>query len=139
MDFVDELFGPASAMDQLAEANRIEERQWVRDLVRLRRARGLSQEDVAALMGIGQSGVARIEAGGRDLRLSSLFRYALAVNAKVDHIVSRAEDDRAMVATYRLPAVSQFADESDDPAEAEMLVAPPYAVATGPTSTRAHR
>lgn len=101
MDIIDELFGPETDMDRLAETNHLEQREWIQGLVAMRGRRQLSQAQVGELMGVAQSTVARIEGGDRDMRLSSLFRYALAVNAKVSHIVTPAEDD-ALVATYRL-------------------------------------
>lgn len=45
-----------------------------------RRSRGLSQTEVAARMGTSQSAVARLEAGRGDLRLSTLQRYAAALD-----------------------------------------------------------
>jgi transcriptional regulator with XRE-family HTH domain len=57
------------------------------DLVGLRDRRGLTQQQVADRMGISQPAIARLEAGGRDLRMSTVRRYALAVGAVVDHVV----------------------------------------------------
>jgi DNA-binding XRE family transcriptional regulator len=48
-----------------------------------RRTRGLTQTEVAARMGTSQSAVARLEAGRGDARLSTLQRYAAAL----DHTV----------------------------------------------------
>lgn len=45
---------------------------------------GLSQTEVAARMGTSQSAVARLEAGEDDVRLSSLQRYAAAVEQVLD-------------------------------------------------------
>lgn len=45
---------------------------------------GLSQTEVAARMGTSQSAVARLEAGGADVRLSTLERYAAAVDQVID-------------------------------------------------------
>jgi predicted transcriptional regulator len=45
---------------------------------------GLSQTEVAARMGTSQSAVARLEAGDLDVRLSSLQRYAAAVDQVLD-------------------------------------------------------
>jgi hypothetical protein len=47
-------------------------------------ALGLSQTEVAARMGTSQSAVARLEAGQGDMRLSSLERYAAAVDQVLD-------------------------------------------------------
>jgi ribosome-binding protein aMBF1 (putative translation factor) len=45
---------------------------------------GLSQTEVAALMGTSQSAVARLESGDADLRLSTLERYAAALGQRLD-------------------------------------------------------
>lgn len=50
-------------------------------LASLRRERGLSQTEVAARMGTSQSALARLESGQADVRLSTLARYAAAVDA----------------------------------------------------------
>jgi transcriptional regulator with XRE-family HTH domain len=55
------------------------QRELVTELSRRRQARGLSQTQVAARMGTSQSAVARLEAGGTDVRLSTLQRYAAAL------------------------------------------------------------
>lgn len=56
-------------------------------LVAMRKAKGLSQDQVAERMEITQSAVARIESGERDPRLSTLRRYAMAVGAYYEHHV----------------------------------------------------
>jgi predicted transcriptional regulator len=56
----------------------------VRDLVGQRQAAGLSQTEVAARMGTSQSAVARLEAGGTDIRASTLERYAAAVGGEIN-------------------------------------------------------
>ena len=56
----------------------------VDDLVARRRELGLSQGDVAARMGTSQPAVARLESGGVDARLSTLQRYADAVEVRLD-------------------------------------------------------
>jgi predicted transcriptional regulator len=60
-------------------------------LVRRRQRLGLSQTAVAARMGTSQSAVARLEAGRGDLRLSTLSRYAAALDTSVSFAV--AEDE----------------------------------------------
>jgi transcriptional regulator with XRE-family HTH domain len=52
-------------------------------LVDERLARGLSQTEVAARMGTSQSAVARLERGDADVRLSTLQRYAAALDQRV--------------------------------------------------------
>jgi len=52
-------------------------------LVEERLALGLSQTEVAARMGTSQSAVARLERGDADVRLSTLQRYATALERRV--------------------------------------------------------
>lgn len=68
-----------------------EDHRLVESLIRLRRASGLTQQDVAERMGVTQSAVARIETSQRDPRLSTLRRYAMAVGACVSHTVEAAD------------------------------------------------
>lgn len=63
-----------------------EDARMLDELIRIRHKR-MTQDEVAERMGITQSAVARIEAGDRDPRLSTLRRYALAVGAVVSHKV----------------------------------------------------
>ena len=59
-------------------------RRLVDELVSRRRARGLSQTEVAARMGTSQSAVARLEASAGDLKVSTLERYAAAVGSSIE-------------------------------------------------------
>jgi len=54
------------------------------ELVEHRVALGLSQTEVAARMGTSQSAVARLEAGLLDVRVSTLERYAAAIDQSLD-------------------------------------------------------
>ena len=66
-------------------------RALAEELIERRVALGLSQTEVAARMGTSQSAVARLEAGGTDVRLSTLERYAAAVGEVLDwHLEGRA-------------------------------------------------
>lgn len=56
----------------------------VEQLVGLRRERGFSQADVAERLGTSQPVISRLEAGGRDPRLSTLERYARVVGADLE-------------------------------------------------------
>lgn len=67
-------------------------RRVLDDLVTARRDHGLSQTEVAARMGTSQSVVARLEAGGVDVRLSTLERYASAVGRQIEVRLARAEE-----------------------------------------------
>ncbi|TMM17854.1 MAG: helix-turn-helix transcriptional regulator [Actinobacteria bacterium] len=68
-------------------------------LVARRVAVGLSQTEVAARMGTSQSAVARLESGQGDVRLSSLERYAAAVDQVIDWRLGGPEDPEAGLAT----------------------------------------
>jgi ribosome-binding protein aMBF1 (putative translation factor) len=52
-------------------------------LAALRRSRGLSQTEVAARMGTSQSALARLESGQADVRVSTLARYAAAIDTGI--------------------------------------------------------
>lgn len=65
------------------------------ELVRIRREAGLSQADVAALLGVTQQAVHKIERYDADLKLSTLERYANAIGALVFHHVE-ADNGRAV-------------------------------------------
>jgi predicted transcriptional regulator len=60
-------------------------------LVRRRQRLGLSQTAVAARMGTSQSAVARLEAGRGDPRLSTLSRYAAALDTSVSFAVAEEQ------------------------------------------------
>jgi len=53
------------------------------DLTARRQRAGLSQTEIAARMGTSQSAVARLEAGGSDVRISTLERYAAALGSQL--------------------------------------------------------
>jgi ribosome-binding protein aMBF1 (putative translation factor) len=56
----------------------------------LRRAAGLSRAQVAARMGTSEAAVVRLERGSRDVRLSSIQRFAEALGAQLEMRVRRA-------------------------------------------------
>jgi len=57
---------------------------------------GLSQTEVAARMGTSQSAVARLESGSADLRLSTLERYAAALDQQLDWRLQALGDDHQL-------------------------------------------
>jgi transcriptional regulator with XRE-family HTH domain len=67
-------------------------RELAEALVARRVAVGMSQTEVAARMGTSQSAVARLESGHADVRLSSLERYAAAVDQVIDWRLGRPDD-----------------------------------------------
>jgi transcriptional regulator with XRE-family HTH domain len=59
-------------------------RDFVGRLVAQRVALGLTQTEVAARMGTSQSAVARLESGVADVRISTLERYAAAIERSLE-------------------------------------------------------
>lgn len=59
----------------------------IADLVELRRQRGLSQTDIAERMGTSQSALARVESGRSDLRMSTVARYAEALDVDLNFAI----------------------------------------------------
>jgi transcriptional regulator with XRE-family HTH domain len=74
------------------ERMRARRRVLIEQLVAGRRAAGLSQTELAARMGTSQSAVARLERGEADTRLSTLERYAAALNQRVEWQLRRREE-----------------------------------------------
>ncbi|MFC7595775.1 helix-turn-helix domain-containing protein [Terrabacter sp. GCM10028922] len=107
---LDELLGidphdPSAILaDELVESHY----KLLKDLVDVRRQRGLTQAQVADRMGISQGAVARIEHGDRDPHLSTLRRYAHAVRAMISHTVAPFDRNREVVVDHL----------ADDPYEA---------------------
>ncbi len=66
--------------------------ELIGQLSELRRQRGLSQTEVAARMGTSQSALARLESGQADVRVSTLARYAAALDADLGFTV-RGRDE----------------------------------------------
>jgi transcriptional regulator with XRE-family HTH domain len=75
----DEQPGAEDRVAQMAE----ERGRMVRELAAQRQAAGLSQTEVAAVMGTSQSAVARLESGTSDVRASTLERYAAAIGGQI--------------------------------------------------------
>jgi len=63
------------------------DREFLAALVKVRKDRGLTQEDVAVLLGVTQPTVAAFERQEGDPKLSTIRRYAQAVGALVKHVV----------------------------------------------------
>lgn len=100
---LEEMLGidPERPEDRHARALVVADDELIRDLVELREREGLSQADVARRMGVDPSAVSRIETGTRDLRQSTLRRYAYAVGAVVHHQVRSAARERRAEAVLK--------------------------------------
>ena len=63
--------------------------ELIGQLALLRRSLGLSQTEVAARMGTSQSALARLESGQNDIRVSTLSRYAEALDTHVGFTIRK--------------------------------------------------
>lgn len=104
-------------------------------LVGFRKALGLNQSEVARRMGVGQSTVSGFETEMSDPRLSTLQRYARAVEAHVDVVIDwRADCD------WINPAVqSGYVRTSVRPIESRPSPVSEAAVASWGEASRRHR
>jgi transcriptional regulator with XRE-family HTH domain len=90
------------------------DRELLQALVRRRNELGLSQTDVAKRMDISQGALSRIESGLRDPHLSTLRRYAVAVEAVVHHTIVPDRSASAVRAERILTVVRDLEVEDDD-------------------------
>lgn len=90
---IDELLGidMNDPKDQLASELVANDEVLLDRLIAVRKRRHLTQAEVGERMGISQGAVARIEGAERDPHLSTLRRYAMAVEALVQHTVKAVE------------------------------------------------
>jgi transcriptional regulator with XRE-family HTH domain len=71
----------------------VQRRRLVAELEARRLGLGMTQTQVAALMGTSQSAVARLESGDADIRLSTLERYAAALSHELEWHLKPMEED----------------------------------------------
>ena len=81
----------------------------LRRLVELRKAKGLTQSEVGKRMGVTQAAVSAFERLEADPHLSTVRRYALAVQALVEHSVT----DSAAQSTRREDLVHTSGNETE--------------------------
>ena len=74
-------------LDRRAASLIAQDQSYIRSLIALRGERGLSQDAIAERMGVSQPTVAAFEHVENDPKLSTLRRYAMAVEALVFHLV----------------------------------------------------
>lgn len=139
MESLEEILGfdPDSAEARRAQLLAANDRALLRELVRLRKEQGISQDAVGRMLGISQPSVAAFESHDANPKLSTIRRYAHAIGALVRHTVAQdvgqlTDPDRAMGwRTARLDATIQPAP----PREA----VPPFRLSVGTNrySTRA--
>lgn len=79
---------------------------------KLRRERGWSQKMLASEAGVGRATVARIELGGRNITLNSLFQVAQALGADVTLTVSMPGDRAQLTLKSERVAIGSSAAET---------------------------
>jgi transcriptional regulator with XRE-family HTH domain len=82
-----------STLDRRAEILVRNDSRFHETLVRLRKDRGLTQEQVAERMHVSQPAVASFERIENDPKLSTIRRYAMAVGLLIDHVVETDEGE----------------------------------------------
>jgi transcriptional regulator with XRE-family HTH domain len=86
------------------------DRQLKSELIAQRRRAGMTQKQVAELLGVSQQAVTKLERYDSDPKLSSLRRYANAVGAIVEHrVVTDIGQSALLAATSRWEPVSREA------------------------------
>jgi ribosome-binding protein aMBF1 (putative translation factor) len=106
-NWMDAQYGKDPALRSRVEAL-VEELSIEQDLIALREARGLSQRALAALAGMQQPIIARIESGkAKNLELKTVARIAAALGAKVQiALVTNGSRARARKANRKLARTS---------------------------------
>jgi DNA-binding XRE family transcriptional regulator len=72
----------------------LDRRELMRALAAERRAIGLTQTEMAAVLGTSQSQVARLESGNADARLSTVARFAAALGKRIEFRLESATGRR---------------------------------------------
>ncbi len=86
-ELLEEYLDPNSPSMQRAAQLALNDRAFLRELVEVRKGRGLSQQQVAERLGVSQPMVAKFEASDSNPTLATIRRYAHAVEALVKHEV----------------------------------------------------
>lgn len=112
MSFLGNLLATAASSPGHLRAKRLakNDSKYIRDLIEARRSAGLSQEDVAERMGVSQQSISKFERYENDPRLSTLRRYAHAVEAEVEHIVI---PESAQVVEWQTFPSARFIQQTD--------------------------
>lgn len=118
------------AREALRDARQAE--RLIDTLVKMRRAQGMTQADVAERMGTTQSSVSKFERAGGDPYLSTIQRYARAIGAQVHLITATRTPDR-VPAQWELSETADVAIDGWRPAEGhpQLVQVQPVAAAGG--------
>jgi len=100
MDWIDgELERDPGLRKQVEEI--LNEMRLEQDLIALREERGLSQSNLARLLGVSQPAIAKIESGkAKNLRLKTLLRLATALGGEVRLRIVRKQPKAKVVALH---------------------------------------
>jgi len=71
----------------LAQQLALEDQFLVHKLIQLRKAREISQTDIASKLGVSQAAISAFERLGNDPKLSTIRKYARAIGAMIRHQV----------------------------------------------------
>ncbi|HEV8470140.1 MAG TPA: helix-turn-helix transcriptional regulator [Candidatus Limnocylindria bacterium] len=96
-------------------------RELLKKLASQRVRAGLSQAELAERMRTSQSAIARLEAGSRDVKISTVFRYAMALGERVEwrfvnRVAPRGAKAVQKATSKRRPVLDRLA--ADDPRNA---------------------
>lgn len=105
---------PDDCLDRRARRLIEADRKLLAELVQRRKELGLKQAEVARRMDTDQGSVARIESGGRDLHQSTLRRYAMAVEAVIEHRVVSDTSTRTPAAQWAKMLASSDSPHADE-------------------------
>lgn len=86
-ELLEEYLDPDSPSMRHAAQLALNDRAFLRELVEVRKRRGLSQQQVAERLGVSQPMVAKFESYDSNPTLATIRRYAHAVEALVTHTV----------------------------------------------------
>jgi transcriptional regulator with XRE-family HTH domain len=96
------VYDPNSPSQRRATANARADEEFLARLVRLRRELGMTQADVARLLGISQASVSEFERADNDPKYSTVRRYAHAIGVNISHAADVDDAQWGPVATERL-------------------------------------
>jgi transcriptional regulator with XRE-family HTH domain len=78
---------------QLRKPSAVLKRILTQNIIRLRRLKGFSQEELADVCGLHRTYVGSVERGERNVTLSTLEVFASALGVSVIDLLSKAADD----------------------------------------------
>ena len=94
MNWIDEQLARDPELRQQVE-EMLNEMRIEQDLVALREERGLSQSQLAGILGVSQPAIAKIESGRvKNLELKTLVRYAAALGGRVKIEIEKGRNER---------------------------------------------